>query len=61
MKKQQLKNLALNKKSISLLNLTELVGGETRTFCVDTRTSCGINCPFGPSNDTIDYNCTARC
>ncbi|MFK7747807.1 MAG: hypothetical protein AB8B65_05430 [Kordia sp.] len=49
MKKQNLNSLKLNKKSIS--NLGKQVNGG------GTRLSLCVRCPFGPSDDTLDFDC----
>jgi len=52
MKKQNLKNLKLNKKSISTLG-SELINGGAKSNIV----SIHVKCPFGPTDDTLDFDC----
>jgi len=49
MKKQHLRNLKLNKKSISNLRNTVIGGG--------SRISFKVKCPFGPTDDSLDFDC----
>lgn len=51
MKKQKLNNLTLNKKSISNLGKqVTIVGGRGKMSII-------IQCPIGPTDDTLDRDC----
>ena len=51
MKKKNLTNLKLNKKSISSLSAESTYGGGR------TKVSICVKCPYGPTDATLDFDC----
>ena len=50
MKKQKLHLDSLKVNSFVTIRTTEFKGGGTRLSCIE-------ECPFGPTDDTLDYTC----